>query len=735
MSLRSPSRWLLSAWAVACAVLAAVPALAQVDGEDLPSPYRFELSEAVVLNLADSAVRSRLARVEAYLEDGQIDEALETLRRVMENSPQKLIAVTPWRYISVRDYCQLQLASLEPAALALYRDRVDSVAETWYRRGIEERDPRPLLRVVQQAFASSFGDDALLALGEMALEEGDYAAARYHWERILPVEPPPDVPCHWLGFPDTDLDAAAVRARLVLTSILEGSTARAEDELARFSRMHGEAHGRLGGRDTRYAEKLAALLAESATWREAEQDPNWSTFGGSPERNKIAPVSLDVGEVAWRVPLPVLPMPEPQSEEIPRRAVAEAPYEPLSFHPVVRGNLVLVNNQSQILAIDLKTGRWAWGGSSKEIYREAPEETEAMLALPSGTHGSPRFTLTVFGEKLFARMGASATGRPPSAAETGAETSLVCLDLRREGQLVWRITPEKEDTAFEGSPLCDGTSVYVATRQSEVHPQTAVVCLDAETGRRRWRTPIATAEMPARGTYHQCTHNLLTLHRDTLYYNTNLGTVAAVSTADGHVRWISRYERAGKVELLRMEPHWSRDLNPCLYDRGTLLAAPADSDRILALDAATGQILWQSESIVGDVVHLLGVANDHLIASGHRLYWISLRAEDAGRVRHVWPEGPEKLGFGRGTLAGSHVFWPTREKIYVFDQRTARLLREIPLVPRGLTGGNLVATPEGLLVATADELIALRGDGSPVGEPPERLIRGADEYRPLITDN
>ena len=44
--------------------------------------------------------------------------------------------------------------------------------------------------------------------------------------------------------------------------------------------------------------------------------------------------------------------------------------------------------------------------------------------------------------------------------------------------------------------------------------------------------------------------------------------------------------------------------------------AAADSRRILAFDAATGQILWQTGSEVEDVVHLLGVAGDRLIASG-----------------------------------------------------------------------------------------------------------------------
>ena len=41
-----------------------------------------------------------------------------------------------------------------------------------------------------------------------------------------------------------------------------------------------------------------------------------------------------------------------------------------------------------------------------------------------------------------------------------------------------------------------------------------------------------------------------------------------------------------------MDAHWQRDLNPCLFDHGRLYVAPADSPRVYALDAATGQILW-----------------------------------------------------------------------------------------------------------------------------------------------
>ena len=65
-----------------------------------------------------------------------------------------------------------------------------------------------------------------MALGEIRLEEGNFSAARWCWERILPVRVAAGRINTWPGYPDSALDPAAVR-RLVLASILEGSTEHA----------------------------------------------------------------------------------------------------------------------------------------------------------------------------------------------------------------------------------------------------------------------------------------------------------------------------------------------------------------------------------------------------------------------------------------------------------------------------------------------------------------------------
>jgi len=702
------------------------PARAQV--EPLP-PFpgivpstRFELSETVHLDRADSSVLADLERAKAYLADRQWDEAIETLCTVMEAADEKLMAVTERRYVSLRDYGHLQLAALPPEALALYRSRIDPLARQWYEDGVARRDRRLLANVVEQAFASSWGDDALLALGEMALESGDFAMARWLWERIVPAEPPPDTPPTWPGFPDTDLDLADVRARLALVSILEGSTARARDELEQFARLHADARGRLGGPEVNYAEALGTLLREAGAWPQPAPDPDWPTFAGNAWRNKTAPESADVGQVAWRISLPqIAGAPEPPNgANARRRGVAEDSHAPLSYHPVLVGHLVLINSRREILAVDVRTGQPAWEGAGASIYRSEFEGAAGAPTDPAHVLGMPRCTLTIHDGRLYGRMGTSVTSGPQQSVYNMRPGYLVCLDLAAEGRLAWKIQAEG-GWAFEGSPVADGENVYVAMRSSDVRPEAHVACFDAQTGRRRWRRSVCAAETPARRSLFQNTHNLLTLSQQTIYYNTNLGAVAALSARDGQPLWVSLYPRARQGDLLNLAPHWHRDLNPCVYDHGRLLVAPADSPRIFALDAATGQILWQTGPEVEDAVHLLGTTEEHLIASGRKLYWIGLKEESAGRVKHVWPDGNEQPGYGRGLLAAGDVLFPTRQKIYLFDQQTARPKKVIDLVPLGATGGNLLAGGGRLLIATADELIALGPQRQPSREAPKEL--------------
>ena len=240
----------------------------------------------------------------------------------------------------------------------------------------------------------------------------------------------------------------------------------------------------------------------------------------------------------------------------------------------------------QILAVRLRHGQTGVGPTR----RESIKASWPALAGPSTIPLRRRRIAPLHDDRL-QRAAFRPDGLRPSPANLKERSAplrpgyLVCLDLAAEGRLLWKIAPE-EGWAFEGSPVADDRGVYVAMRRHDIRPQAFVACFDADTGRLRWRRFVCGAETPARGVLPEYTHNLLTLSGGTLYYNTNLGAVAALRADDGRVLWVSLYPRALRGDLAKLAPHWRRDLNPCVFDRGTLLVAPADSPRIFAFDAA-----------------------------------------------------------------------------------------------------------------------------------------------------
>jgi outer membrane protein assembly factor BamB len=747
-----------------------------------------EISGSVNLDEADSAVRAHLERVKAYVADRQWDDAVETLRQVMENHGGKMIPLTRMRYINVADYCHLQTASLPAEALALYRQRVDPLAQQWYDEALAQRNAPRLAEIVEKMFCSSWADDALLALGEMELERAHHGAARRCWERLIEVPPAripaarfeavrgsadlpadqkellekwyagdnasengaasefyqlrgdPAVPDEvaralvqfWQGqqlastrlaYPGTTLPLSDIRARLVLVSIMEGSLKRARDELQAFARLHPDAAGRLAGRQAKYVDTLEALLASAETWPDAAPAEDWRTFAGSPSRTKVAPRSLDLGGPAWE-PISLgdpLAANGANSRAYSLRRIGEDAQRLLSCHPLVVGDLVLFNNQSQIFAFNVNTGEPAWAGDPERPRGEifADKGALASAGRMNGGLGVPRFTMTACDNKLFARMGSQVTSRPLESSDRGGGY-VVCLDLAAQGRVVWTIPREDEKSAdddkwsFEGSPLVDGTDVYIAMRKSDVRPQAHVACFDVQTGRRRWRALVCAAETPGAGQAEEISHNLLTLDQGTLYYNTNLGAVAAMSARTGRVQWASLYPRAKKAGpdgQDKRTAHFYRDLNPCIYYRGILLVAPADCESLFALDAASGELMWETQ-LPEDVVHLLGVGHGNLLASGDSLWWIDAQR---GKVVKHWPD-TTPLGYGRGILMGDQVVWPTRDALYVFDQEVSPR-QTAPRDPialatgREATGGNLVASGPLLLIATPEKLFAFQQTG------------------------
>ena len=704
----APVQALVGFWAVA---LLCADSSAQVGLMDVTN--RYDLARDVQVEEAGRTVHTYLNRVDAYLADEKWSEAVDTIRQVMEDSGDRLLPISSNRYVTTRTYCHLKLVDFPPQALQLYRDLVDPVAGRWFESWEAHRDRAALERIVDEAFVSSWGDDALAAFGEALFQEGYYAAARAYWLRMLPFEPPEGTPRTWLSFPDTDRDLAEIRARLVMLTVFEGRIDEAESQLAQFDRLHPGARGRLGGREVMLAEGLRELIQESRVWPAPPLQADWLTFAGSPQRHREVIEPAAVGEVVWRQTIELPDKPVRLRMEPREPAVAEDSPAPLSLHPVLSRDLLFLNNQIEILGFEAATGRPAWGSGTRAVFRDPLHDTIEGGVLEPGGIGTARHTMTIADHRLYARMGSGVTTLSQQPGRARAVNYLVCLDLQSQGRLLWKAVPE-DGWAYEGAPLVCNDDVYVTMRRSDIRPQAYVACLDARTGTRRWLRFICAAETPSRGIFSEVSNGLLTLVGDALYFNTNLGAVAALAARDGRIRWLTTYPRALKGSLFEPATHWARDLTPCLADRGTLYVAPADTPYVFALAADNGQMLWQSSEKLADVVHLLGVSNDCLIASGPKLYWIKSQGKDAGRVKSHWPQGHEYIGYGRGVLTRKHVWWPTRTDLFIFDKESAQLVRRIDLVPRGVCGGHLLVANGMLVITGGDRLTTLASESHPV---------------------
>jgi cellulose synthase operon protein C len=681
---------------------------------------------------ADADLRS----ADNHARAGDYAEAIEIYQRVIQQFGDKVVevpadpkTVDPDFRLSVnaRRECQRRIAALPPEARAIYRSRVDPQADRWFRQGKDARDRTMLRRIVDQAFCSSWGDDALDLLGDLAFQEGQFAEAMASYAQLVPDRPEGSL---GLIHPDPSVDLARVEAKKLLCRAAIGDHPPSVSELQAFAAAHPANPGPFAGRKGMLAADLLESIRDDHLSPSMLADGRWPTFGGSPTRTKVAPGPIDVGSRQWSVELePINPT---RFFGYGRRSmmggIPTAPAPPerlLAYHPIVVGDQVIIDNEKQIISYSLNsrvTDPAESGPSVPTITWKTPDLMGIPLATrPNGALN--RYTLTAFGDRVFARIGqapSSMTTRNQMgmSREQPGNSCVVAVD-RAGGKTLWKreasdmALPKRQagggvtsrNAVFEGSPVADAGSVYVALTDRIEMTASYVACLDAETGATRWIRYICEANSsvdPANGGF-EITHRLVTLDGPTIYYQTNMGAVASLDADTGAVRWLATYPWQGKnAGGISRE----RDLNPAIVHDGLVFVAPDDTPSIYAFDAATGRLVWKTDPIAEEVklTHLLGVAKGYLIATGDRVLWIDAKT---GKQIHVWPDNTQGVqGFGRGILAGDRIYWPTKTEIHVLDQATGlKADAPIKLQEFQCEGGNLAAGDGYLIVAQANSLV------------------------------
>jgi hypothetical protein len=560
----------------------------------------------------------RIEQLDQYIERHDWAAVSEAAIRLLHEPVDGWLAEGNGVFVGVRKSVTRRLTLLPPEGLDQYRQRVEQLTSAWLQDGLERRDEGLLRRIVDESFCSEAGDDALWAMGEMALERGDYESARAAWRRVRP-----ETAGNGLAVPRSSIELANVRARLALASIREADFERAERELAELSENHPDAVGRLGGREVNLATELRKLLNDA---REGFMPTNgaWPTAQGNSRRNSLSPLPL------------------------PRNAQFERAWSTAFAGGVWR------------CSFPASSGGVVWYQDAEGVHEMALQSQVAPVARLLYAAAAPPFAGALASVldhgRVFAVVGNAAPRRerPHSA--------VIALDLARGGALMFRQQSDGERVHFVGPPLVDGSNVIVCEVAAEQGARTAVECYDLWSGSRRWRTSVgwsfdAVAELPASAP-------VLSSDGASVYVATNSGAIAALRLADGEPLWLRTYRRATAPDGVSPQ---ASPLNPCVIAHSTAFAAPPDGLDLMAIEAATGALLW-STKLPAPGVRAMAVDGDRVLLAGDRMWAVDRRT---GRIHQAW--GAEATGgAGQGAVAGELIFWPTTHEVLLVDRATGR---------------------------------------------------------------
>lgn len=635
------------------------------------------------------------------LEAGDVDEAVETLHQLWRTSSGGVVPVGDDRHFGVRQAVLATLRSLSERARAAYEKLARREGGTIFERDLSELDVDDLMRLAEDFPATQRGIAARMRLGHLALERGDGHAAAGHYQRARDAAPPQGP--H-------------------LTQLERWIAAAAAMTQRRLHRNHD-----VPGHDA----EIAAQVLEACPPSLDPQD--WRGFGGGGSGAEF--------------------MARPAGQPTLQRRFDEirpADRNPLTMHATGGADGIYISDGRQVWGLDPLRSDQLWrapGPLARDVYAGSSESTnpETMHVAAVGEDIIVAALEVPTNEQtLVFRGGITIMSRLP-------DRRLFAFD-RATGQQVWahydqidgRETRRFRQHVASAPPLIQGNTVYCATHDRSGTIALYLTAYELDTGRPRWRRLLCSSQQEVNmfgNAQQEYAAGPLALADGVLYGTSNLGICYAVDAADGAIRWLSAYDviPLPPTSLHRQDarPVYFAN-NPPVVRNGVVAMTPLDSEYALALDQATGELVWEMHhSAKAGGAHsvrwLLGAHGDEFVFSG--LGVIAARTRPEGRepgsiepqlrsirraddIGHNLRTVPRHLG--RGALTDDLIYYSLTSRISAFDYdgnldyRSADLQINAP--------GNLLFV-DGLAVSVRATDVAVAFDQADLQRRVEALLK------------
>ncbi len=667
------------AWLFLCAVVSAQNAkpLALVPNEHTPPNIH-----DVYLNDSFEAADA-FREAEALSRRGRWSDAAETLQRTVDTFGNHLVRVAPGAYMSVLAHVHQTIAAWPQLGVTAYQNRYDSVFERERNRLPVLRPIEDELRLFDRYFCTTGAARLANDIAQRAVEAGDLALARDVLRRVLDSHPTPG---HV---------ASRYAAMITIINTIDGTRARGSPIPA----TQQDVRVRWMGQDRTAKEIVSEVERGFSQFREPPLDNDWPMFGGNPERNRVARTSVDELGLLWRVDVDHLTDGAVQEESHSTDGEdSRTRADDLTMQPVVAHGLVIVQRLREVFAIHENTGEIAWRFQAEFTN---PGDSLYMDDQPPGWDA-----VTVSNGRVYAAIpGDSAPYYNYDSSRTPHE--LVCLDAET-GSVIWRSHQNQADDRFseihfDSAPLLYQDSLFVVGRRSRSFgfEDCYLYRFDAATGSLDYRTHLGSASTGGFGT-RPATRAVIAMHDGTVFINTNLGSIAAVSAHTGLVRWLRLHRRGGFRSGGGSDdlPPWR--INPQIVAHERVITLPNRGPNILLHVAVSGELEQEIPlNEFGNLETILGVHDNLLCGAGVQIGCYDL---DTAEFRWVKPLPSDAALFGRGEWVDDRLIAPTRTGLSMY--RVSDGSRTDIRWDADAEGGNILALPEHLIVAGARTISA-----------------------------